>query len=366
LPIPKPKNILVAPLDWGAGHTTRCIPIIAHLLQLGHNPILAGNAAQQRLVNRYFDRPINSIYLEGYNVTYSAWNRFAQAGILSQLPRLLNSIKQENEWLQQQALLLQLDGIISDNRYGLYHPAIPCVIMTHQLRIMTGLGSIADNLVQQLHYRYLNRFNTTWIADNATDPTLAGDLAHPAQMPDNFRFIGPLSRLADIPENTIRQQEPAILILLSGPEPQRTTLSRILWEQALQMNERIVFVEGTEAALVPENIPPHITHYRRLDNKQLITALQQAAMVVCRSGYSTIMDLTAINKKAILIPTPGQTEQQYLGKQLHKKGILYCTQQTGFDLKKALHAAASFPYLPSGMSGYQQHKEVIGDWLNQL
>jgi UDP-N-acetylglucosamine:LPS N-acetylglucosamine transferase len=140
----------------------------------------------------------------------------------------------------------------------------------------------------------------------------------------------------------------------------------MLWEQALQMNERIVFVEGTEAALVPENIPPHFTHYRRLDNEQLITALQQAAMVVCRSGYSTIMDLAAINKKAILIPTPGQTEQQYLGKQLHKKGILYCTQQTGFDLKKALHAAASFPYLPSGMNGYQQHKEVIGDWLNQL
>ncbi len=370
MPIQQPKNILVAPLDWGSGHTTRCIPIIHYLLQLGQNPVVAGNAAQLSLIEDAFPSGLHTIELPGYNITYSAWNKWMQMGLVSQLPGILRSIKQEHEWLEKKAAELKLDGIISDNRYGLYHHSIPSVILTHQLRIRSGMGDMADSIVQKAHYKHLNRFGATWVVDTENEPCLAGALSHSQQMPESSDYIGLLSRFANTRPATHASGERerlVLLFLLSGPEPQRSNLSRRVWQQAVQHNGPVVFVDGSDKAETPTHIPAHIVYHKRLGTAALLPIITEASIVLCRSGYSTIMDLVALGKKAILIPTPGQTEQQYLGSRLHERGIFYCAKQEGFDLNKALSDCEKFSFNALDLSSaFTQFQPVVDRWLQKL
>src|SRR5690606_3511178 len=135
--------------------------------------------------------------------------------VLSQLPRLAGVIKQEQAWLRRQMQADPVDGIISDNRYGLYHDHIPSVIMTHQLRVMTGLGYYADQCIRRVHYRYLNRFNEVWVPDVPGHPNVSGALAHPSILPDRTKYIGLLSQYTNDSIATTGPQH--LLILLSGP-----------------------------------------------------------------------------------------------------------------------------------------------------
>ncbi len=363
----KPKNILIAPLDWGAGHTTRCIPIINTLLQSGNNPIVAGNPAQLKIFSETFP-DISTVLLDGYNIRYSEANRLLQLGILSQLPRLVHTIKKENEWLAQRIDELQLDGVISDNRYGLYSANIPSVIITHQLLVQSGAGFAVDRMLQKLHYRYLNRFQSVWVPDVEDErESLAGTLSHAAVLPDNCDYIGLLSRFAGTPNPETNIGDKTLLVLLSGPEPQRTILSGLLWKQVSRYKGQVVFAEGSDTAQRPNHIPEHITYHARLSKQDLLPELLRADMVICRSGYSTLMDLIAVGKRAIVIPTPGQTEQEYLGKQLHSKGMFYSAAQSGFDLEQALQATASFPFKEIPNIGvFGQHEKVINKWVQAL
>lgn len=361
----EPKYILIAPLDWGLGHTTRCIPVISYLHELGHIPIVAGNAVQEAVVKAHFP-DITFIALEGYNIFYSKWNKWAQAGLLRQLPHIQKVIKAEHEWLKQLAQERRIDGIISDNRYGLFHEDIPSVIITHQLQVLTGLGALADRLVQKIHYQYLDRFGATWVADVPGTPNLAGKLAHTALLPQRVEYIGLLSRFYNGLANAAGSAGGPLLVLLSGPEPQRSILSAILWRQVLAYKGEVIFAEGSTSAATPPDIPPHIAYHKILVNDVLYNAIASAGMVICRSGYSSLMDLVALNKKAILIPTPGQTEQEYLGSALHRAGVFYAAKQDGFVLDRALAAAKVFPYKLLPAEGYDIHRQVIRKWLGGM
>jgi len=360
------KHILISPLDWGLGHTARCAPLIRYIRSLGHKVTIAGNAWQRSFIEETFGA-IDFIHLDGYDIVYSASNKILQAGLISQLPKVLNTINYEHKWLLQVAGELQPDGIISDNRYGLYHPTIPSVIITHQLRVQSGVGDLADSGIQKQHYKFLNRFQETWVADTGGTPNLAGKLSHPANLPRTAKYIGLLSRFAELPLSPSNTKNDELLILLSGPEPQRSILSGILWKHSVVYPGHVTFVEGNEAAAPPASVPPNISYYKRLTESALGPLLINAGMVICRSGYSTIMDLVALQKKAILIPTPGQTEQEYLGKHLHNSGVFYCTRQDRFDLNASMKAAALFPFaVPALQHSFNDHKSVINDWLLTL
>jgi predicted glycosyltransferase len=282
--------------------------------------------------------------------------------LFRQLPRLIGRIKAEHQWLLNTVEREKIDGVISDNRYGLWHPKRPCVILTHQPGIKTGLGRLADDLLRRAHYRYLRRFPACWIVDTQGAGNLAGDLSHPAAMLPAARFIGWLSQLRP---PTAATPERHLLILLSGPEPQRSILSDILWRQACSLDMPVAFVEGSPSA-VRKDIPLHINHFPRVAGGQLQSLLESASLVVCRSGYSTLMDLAILGKKAILIPTPGQTEQEYLAGALAARGICYAAPQKGFSLAMALAAAQGFPFRLAPGSGYDLYKEVLEDWVARL
>lgn len=310
-------KILIAPLDWGLGHTTRCIPLIAYLRSLGHQVSAAASGASARLLGDNFPG-LDILPLEGYRIRYSQHKNAFTARIIVQIPKILAAVRKEHRWLREQQEIHQFDLVISDNRYGLYHDHVPSVIMTHQLQIQSGKGKFADMVLRKLHYPMLEQFSTCWVVDEAGAAGLSGTLAHPSVLPRNATYIGLLSQFsgrAPAIGTAVAQDE--ILILLSGPEPMRGQLETLLLQQAAALPQyRFSVVAGNPLGEMRTGLPAHISYVTHLNAAQLSDALQKAKLVICRSGYSTLMDLAVLGKKALLIPTPGQTEQEYLAAHL--------------------------------------------------
>lgn len=326
--------------------------------------MFAGNEWQRNYISKTFEG-IETIHLNGYNVTYSKKGSGFIINLLQQLPRLLRTIRYENDWLKKVVAEQKIDAVISDNRYGLYHPDIPCVMMTHQVLAKTSMGPVADHLLSKIHYKHIRKYQECWVIDVEGKPNLSGTLAHPDRMPENAKFIGLLSQIAD--EDVSNLSEEHLLILLSGPEPQRSILSDILWQQACDLDQKVVFVEGSDNVTVRTDIPSHISYHKQITKETLLPLMKAASIVVCRSGYSTLMDLVALDKKGILIPTPGQTEQEYLGKYLHQEGVFLCMPQRLFQLKTALNQSGDFPFRKLPLkAGLHQYKEIVSKWLEQL
>lgn len=285
---------------------------------------------------------IRKVHLEGYQIEYSKSRRFFTGKILTQIPKILHNIRREHQWLERLLANEHFDLVISDNRYGLHHSACPCVIMTHQLMIKSGWGKVVDRQLQKLHYRLLQRFNNCWVVDEPDEGNcLSGELAHPEHLPINVSYIGILSQMVLYPNsNNLPQAQkgnPEVLVLLSGPEPMRSQLEAALLPQCLALTKQyhFHFVAGNIHSQ-PEKAASHngLAYFPKLSASELAPLLQKADLVICRSGYSTLMDLAVLRKKALLIPTPGQTEQEYLAQYLCRKYDMVIVRQNQVNLAK--------------------------------
>jgi hypothetical protein len=191
------KRVLVAPLDWGLGHATRCIPIIYELLSLNMEVIIAAGGATKKLLEKEFPK-LEFVYLRGYNVKYSNKKWLLPLTLLLQAPIIFTRIYQEKQWLKRAISTLQIDAVISDNRFGLYHSTTPCIYITHQLMIKTG-NRFTEWLAKKIHYFFINKYTACWVPDNEHAPTLAGELSHPKTLPlVPVKYLGPLSRFEKI------------------------------------------------------------------------------------------------------------------------------------------------------------------------
>jgi uncharacterized protein (TIGR00661 family) len=336
----KPK-ILIAPLDWGLGHATRCIPIIQELLNKNCEVLLAGEGKTAFILKEAFPL-LNLLHLKGYDIQYGK-NKWELIGkMLFQVPNILAKIDDENEWLRDVVEEHKIDAVISDNRYGLFNDKIISVFITHQLFIQTSIARVADNLLQKLNYQFVDDYNECWIPDLPLKPNLGGDLSHPVVLPEvPVKYIGPLSRFSPGSNNLFGEN---ILIILSGPEPQRTILEDLIFAQLNNYSKPVVMVRGLPGETKTPQLPTHIKVFNHLSSKELEKEIKESQFVISRSGYSSIMDLITLGKKTILIPTPGQTEQEYLAKYLMKERMALSVQQEKFRLKNVLDLAASFDY----------------------
>jgi UDP:flavonoid glycosyltransferase YjiC (YdhE family) len=371
-PDAKVLKVLVAPLDWGLGHATRCIPIINEFLSHGCTVILAADGAQKALLQEEFPT-LSFVQIPGYRIKYGKNRAFTLVRLIMSIPKILIRIKQENAWLRGFANRERPDLVISDNRYGLYLPGIVSVFITHQLSIRTSFGAVADRLLQRINYRAIGRFTLCWVPDIPGAASLAGKLSHPRKMPEiPTRYIGWLSRFGTGVEDGLGVQavevsagaggQVDLLVLLSGPEPQRTLLEKIVLEQAAGCGCQIVLVRGLPGGAVAPGggavvVPPGVFVYDHLAAKELDGLIRRSSMVLARSGYSTVMDLARLGKRAIFIPTPGQTEQEYLGGYLAEKGLAVCMRQDLFSLKDAVERAREL--LPGGDWSQAAKKNLI-------
>ena len=334
-----PLKVLVAPLDWGLGHATRCIPVIRSLLAANCLVFIAASGKVKALLEMEFPfLPIQ--YLPGYNITYASNSWGLLFKIVAQIPRIISAIKQEQLWLQKVVQEEQIDVVISDNRYGLYHPAIISVFITHQLRIKAPWPFI-EIILQKLNYHFINKYSACWVLDAPTSNNLAGDLSHPVKKPvTHLQYIGGISRFQKKEAELGRH----LLIILSGPEPQRTLLENIVVSDLKTFTDPVILVRGLPQTKETILVQRNITVYNHLPSAELERNILEATFIISRCGYSTVMDLAVMQKKSILIPTPGQTEQQYLAKHLMKKNFALCIEQKKFRLKAALSFANQFRY----------------------
>lgn len=358
----KPLNILVAPLDWGLGHTTRCIPVIECLLENGANVILAGNGIQQAILTAEFPQ-CRFLPLAGYNVTYSKKAAGFAGAIAKQIPAIATAVKAEQHWLQQTVDNEKIDGIISDNRFGLYSKKVPAAFITHQLLIKNGLGKTAERLMQHFNYRQIEKFDYCWVPDFEGIQNLGGELSHPAKMPKiSLRYVNPLTRMIPKPVQKIKNR---LLVTLSGPEPQRTLFEELLLPQLNAYKHEVVLVRGLPASTLPIKANANIKIFNHLNKEALNEELVKADYVICRSGYSSVMDINAVRAKTIMVPTPGQTEQEYLAKYLYEMGFAVTATQKNFLLSTLLHHAQNFNYSGFIQAGHPLPNVAVKAFLHE-
>ena len=330
---------MVAALDWGLGHATRCLPVIAELERQGAEVHLASAGRAAALWRA--ERPDLPLYdLPPYAVRYATGNMVRN--FLPQLPHLVRTVRAEHRALDRLITAHRLDAVISDNRYGCYSRRVPSVFITHQLRIQMPAPwpSAPANWV---NHRLIRRFDQCWVPDYAEAPGLAGALAHGPNLPP-ATYVGLLSRLQAVKV----PQRYRWLALLSGPEPQRTYLERAISQQAATANGPALIIGGHPGGGRPSALPDHV-EYRPFETGQaLAEAIAASEVVVCRSGYSTLMDLAVFGSKALLVPTPGQTEQEYLATALAEDGQAVQQTQAHLALNGGIAAALQAGGLSSG------------------
>ncbi len=352
--------ILVAPLDWGLGHASRCIPVIHELLNIGCCVILAGEGSQRQLLLLEFP-DLEFVDLRGYRIDYTRSKRFFTAKILFQVPKILHAIKREQNWIKYAVQKHKIDAIISDNRFGLYHPYVPSIFITHQLSIKAP--GIVEKWIQIFNYRYIRKFSGCWVPDVKGSPNLAGELSHPFKVPNlPLTYIGGISRFdrVDTPEHLYD-----ILVVISGPEPQRSMLEKKLLRCLHNYQGKVLFVRGLPGVEISIPSFNQVSVVNHLDATELNRAFVQSNLVISRSGYTTVMDILKLRKKSILVPTPGQTEQEYLAIHLQKQQWCLAINQAHFTLANALEQAAVFSYnLP--FLNMNLYKAVVNEFAGSL
>jgi uncharacterized protein (TIGR00661 family) len=351
---------LIAPLDWGLGHASRCIPIIKHLRKRGCKVIVATDGEQLNLLKKEFPG-LESVKLKGYNIQYSKYKRWLGAKILWQIPKILRRIRNEHAYLENIITKFHIHLVISDNRYGLYTKKVPCIFITHQLIVKAPFTWLQD-FIQKINYRFISRFSECWVPDFEAKKNIAGLLSHPAAMPGVItKYLGPLSRFSKAENKEILYK---YFFVLSGPEPQRSILEEKILLIAPKLAGKILIVRGkpTEPELTTGSALINIKNH--LATNEMQNAFLQSEYIISRSGYTTVMELLSLEKKSILIPTPGQTEQEYLANHLMQQQWCYSCRQEE-DLLFHILQAEKFNYLTPDLDE-PVYEKVIDNFLVNL
>ncbi len=351
------KRILVAPLNWGLGHVTRCIPVIQELERMGAEVFLASDGVALHLLQAEFPH-LPVFELPSYRIRYDSPNMVWNIG--KQLPRILWAIRSEYQETARLVRMYNIKGVISDNRYGCYHRVANSVLLTHQLHLrVPGMSAVVNRL---LPVAFAN-FKSIWVPDVADSPGLSGDLSHGEPVThSDVRYMGVLTRMQAYEYDL----EYDVAVVLSGPEPQRTILEQRLLEQAMFMPHKFIFVQGKTQAKTHHFAAENVEMVSYLTSRELNNVLMASKVVVSRSGYSSIMDLAGLGKKAVLIPTPGQTEQEYLADFLTQQNLFVSQHQDALDLDGGIRQLSRTSGLRQGTFPTTTFHAVLQEWLSQI
>ena len=340
------KRILVAPLNWGIGHAARCIPIIKELLNSDFEVVITANGRSEVLLQNEFPK-LQFIDIKGYNIQYPKNGNMAWSIIL-QAPKIFFGILKEHKILQKIIDKHKIDGIISDNRFGMWSKKVPSVFITHQLEIQS---KFLKSIILKINFYFINKYTECWVPD-FEDNRLAGNLSENRKQNKDIKYIGVLSRF----EKKETEKKYDLCFIISGPEPQRTLFEEMVINNLKNRTEKSIVLLGKPEEKEMKTIG-NCEIYPHLNAEKLNTVFLQSDLIFCRSGYSTIMDLYKVNGKAVFIPTPGQTEQEYLATYFNKKGVCFSQNQNDFDLNKALIDSKNF-------NGFSSSDEKQIHWDN--
>ena len=327
--------VLISPLNWGLGHATRCIPIIRQLSEDGFSLVIAAEGSAAILLGKEFPN-LPLIAIDSYEIHYARKN-FAWA-IFKQIPKIVCGLWREHQALKSLILQYGIKTVISDNRYGLWNRSVHAVFMTHQVNIqLPNYLKWGQGLLNWTNRRLIEQFNECWIPDFEGGDNISGILSHPAKLSIAVHYLGMLSRfegLADLTEFPLYR----FIFILSGPEPQRNIWEKQILDIGLQLDEPSILVRGVAGS---SNKYKHgtLSVVDWMDAAEMFHAIELSECIVCRSGYSSMMDLAVLGRKAIVVATSGQTEQEYLAKYLTNKQKVIQIEASDFTFNSLLTSA---------------------------
>jgi uncharacterized protein (TIGR00661 family) len=328
------KKIFICPLDWGLGHATRCIPIIREFRKRDHEVVIGGTGKSLELLREEFPC-LKTIILPGYRMRY-AGRHFLFLALLLQMPLFLFSIIKEHYLLKKIQKKEKFDLIISDNRYGLFQTYCLTVFISHQLNIILPSWLRLFQGISRRAIRYfINQFDICWVPDSPGENNLSGNLSHQSRKYLNDRYVGILSRFVKQPVNLSQEEDFDIVAIVSGPEPSRKKFEEILREQMISTGQKSLLIRGVPGA-DKVSTKDAFTEVSHMNSRKFAGIIKNSKYVICRSGYSGVMDMVALGKTALLVPTPGQTEQEYLSQYLDQIELFPSMKQGNFNLQEAL------------------------------
>jgi hypothetical protein len=305
-------KVLVCPLNWGLGHATRCVPVIRKYINEGYEVVIVSDGSPLAFLVQEFPQ-LRFIEFPSYPIRYSSGQSQVFA-MFKSMPSILSGIISENKWLKKLVQNEHFDLIISDNRFGMYTKNIYSVYITHQLMVkMPILLKLLEPVVWRIHRHIIKKYNECWIPDLKGDNNLSGDLSHKYPLPSNAKFIGILSRFENVkPDLNVKRF--STVGIISGPEPQRSLFESEIIEKYRNIPTETLVISGKPTNEKTSTKNGFVTIVNHLEDEKFAGHLIHSEKIICRSGYSTIMDLKTLNclYKTEFYPTPGQTEQKYL------------------------------------------------------
>lgn len=414
-------NVLICPLDWGLGHATRCIPIIRELIDHNANIMIAADGSSSELLKKEFPG-LKHLYLHGYRIKFSKHLPIG-VSLAIDIPRILLRIIKEHIRLAQLIKDNDIDIVISDNRYGLWSKEVYSIFITHQPNIIPPSPlEFSAPLLRKVTRFFISKYNECWIPDSESVDNLSGKLSHGYPLPSNVRFIGLLSRFdkvsdilakvtvtalssqADRAEKTSTSQEEKtgkafdslsneavtesdtkaeettrtqaaiavgttkrfdIVAIISGPEPHRSMFENKLIHELQEYPVKSLLLRGITGIVQNERTIKNLTIVDHLTANELAAVLMTGPVVICRAGYSTLMDLAFTGNRLICIPTPGQTEQEYLALCGSKKNRLVYAKQKGFSINQCM-IWVNKTNVPDCTNNAPDYKQVITEILNKI
>ena len=355
-------SVLISPLNWGLGHATRDIPVIHELLHRGHDVTIAASGNSLSALRLEFPG-CRFINFPDYPAPYSSGSHFL-AKFALYFPILLNALSTERRTIARIIAQDHYDLIVSDNRLGVYSDSVPSLFITHQIHFHFPLvlwpvelfGLFLNQLLQ-------NKFDRVIIPDNPPGPSaLAGKLSRPLRISSSRKFY--YSGILATARKLNLAEDLDYLIIISGPEPQRTVFEQKVLTQLDSLKGTKVVLLGSPAQKDTKKATPNTTIFGYVDTNEKITILNRARFVICRSGYTTMMELAEIQKRhGLFIPTPGQTEQEYLSAYYQTKGWFMSQSQKDLDLSVDVPAANHFKGFPSMPTTEQNVRHLYEDVL---
>lgn len=348
-------NVFVAVLDWGLGHASRSVQLIRILKELDFQVIAGTSGAARYLLEREIPG-LTIIDLPPYHPVYGS-NRVTVVSMLLQMPKFLRAIRMEHDLLQNIIQSHNINLVISDNRYGCWSERTPSIMLTHQLRIiMPSHLRWLSGIVNRVNRHFIKKFSCCWIPDVKSGVT--GKMTKDAGVEGTY--IGYLSRFEKSSGDRISDSH-EVVVVLSGPEPLRTRFEKKLVAQLGQSGKKALLVRGVPGDHTHQVGNLTITDF--LNAETLISTLRHSDTVIARCGYSTIMDFAALGLGAVLVPTPGQPEQEYLAQQLMMHGHAYCPAENEFDLHTAIARSREFKPVPAS---FMASRNAIADALKSV
>ncbi|MGQ9847610.1 MAG: glycosyltransferase [Bacteroidales bacterium] len=339
------KNVLICPLDWGIGHASRMVPIIKKIQLKGHNIFIACTKQQQAFfaneINNYTWIPSASPVIKYNHKKLSVYDLFKL------IPLIIIGIKRDKKQINSWIKKYNIHIVISDNRYGCYSSNVYSILVTHQVKIelpknIKWAEKILHNRIKKLIYK----FDRCWIPDIKETPNFAGNLTMQFSLNGKLAFIGLLSRFEESNLNeSSSEKQYEVIAIISGPEPQRSIFADMLFKELKNLQKPCILVLGDFSKPQSVKQEDNVLIYSSMNSTQLYQAIKSSKYIIARSGYSTIMDLISLRRTAILVPTPGQTEQEYLANYYKSRRMFVIAEQNNFNLSELLAELSVYSWM---------------------